>query len=212
MLFVLGLSVLSLSGCLTSGDSTATATNSAPSTGNNAPVISGNPSPSVVVGSPFSFTPVASDADGDKLTFSIVNQPDWATFTASTGTLNGTPGAGDVRDYSTIVISASDGQVASSLPAFNISVTQTGIGSVTLAWSPPLQNDDGSALTDLAGYRIYYGTQSGNYSEVIEIDNPGISTYVVQNLPPATYFFSSTAFNQGLVESDYSNEASRLVQ
>ena len=210
-LLVSCFSVLTLSACLTGGETNSTAANAPPSTGNTAPSISGRPGPSVVVGTSFAFTPVASDPDGDNLTFSIVNQPGWATFTPSTGMLNGTPGPGDVRDYTNIVISASDGQLTSSLQAFDISVIQAAEGAVTLTWSPPVQNDDGSPLTDLAGYRIYYGTQSGNYSEVIEIDNPGISTYVVENLPPATYFFSSTAFNEALVESAYSNEATRLV-
>ena len=45
-----------------------------------------------------------------------------------------------------------------SLPAFSITVTQVGLGSMSLSWTPPTQNTDGSALTDLAGYKLYYGT------------------------------------------------------
>lgn len=215
MLSGLCLSLFLLSACLEGSSSALVSdtspTDPPPSNGNHAPTISGNPGSTVLVGSAWSFTPSASDSDGDRLTFSIVNPPGWATFSATTGTLSGSPGQGDVRDYVGIVISVSDGQLQASLQAFDLSVSQNANGSVTLTWTPPVQNDDGTALTDLAGYKIYYGTESGVYSEMIDIENPGISRYVVENLPSNTYFFSSTAYNTGLVESDFSNEASRLV-
>ena len=59
---------------------------------NNPPEISGTPSTSVAEGVGYHFTPTASDPDGDNLSFSILNQPTWASFSASTGTLSGTPG------------------------------------------------------------------------------------------------------------------------
>src|SRR5207302_7131247 len=50
----------------------------------HAPVIGGTPSTNVVAGASYSFTPTASDPDGDTLTFSIANQPSWATFSSGT--------------------------------------------------------------------------------------------------------------------------------
>src|SRR6185503_17786152 len=58
---------------------------------NEAPTISGTPPGSVVAGQAYSFTPSARDADNNPLTYSIVNKPTWATFSTSTGRLNGTP-------------------------------------------------------------------------------------------------------------------------
>jgi hypothetical protein len=55
------------------------------STQNSAPVIAGSPAASVRAGSAFAFTPTASDADGDTLTFSISGAPAWASFNAQTG-------------------------------------------------------------------------------------------------------------------------------
>ncbi len=93
---------------------------------NTAPVISGTPATYVQVGYQYTFVPTASDADGDRLMFSIVNKPAWATFSQSTGKLTGTPGSSNVGTTSGIIISVSDGIATVSLPAFSITVGTTG--------------------------------------------------------------------------------------
>ncbi len=85
------------------------------------------------------------------------------------------------------------------------------MGSATLYWTPPTQNTDGSDLMDLAGFKIYYGTASGNYPNQITINNPGVTTYVVDNLSANTWYFVSTAFNSSGVESDVSNVAIKTI-
>jgi hypothetical protein len=90
--------------------------------------------------------------------------------------------------------------------------TGVGSGSVTLAWQPPTENADGSALTDLSGYNIYVGTISNNYEYMeVRLDNPGLTAYVVENLEPGTYYFAATAFNSSGVESAFSGEVVRTV-
>ncbi len=127
---------------------------------NRPPTISGTPVTAVRQGETYNFTPSATDPDGDTLTFSIRNRPGWASFDPATGRLSGTPGAAQVGTYGNVEISVSDGRAAAQLTAFSISVNQISLGSVTLSWTPPLTNADGSALTTLAGYRIYYGQSS----------------------------------------------------
>ncbi len=178
---------------------------------NSAPTISGTPASSVNQGQGYSFTPVADDADGDTLTFSISGLPSWASFTAASGSLGGTPGAADVGVYTNIVISVSDGQVSTALPAFSISVNAISLGSVTLDWTAPTENEDGTPLTDLAGYKIYWGTSPGDYPNSATIDNPSVTTYVVENLAPGTYEFVATSVNSAGVESRYSGIATRTV-
>ena len=78
-------------------------------------------------------------------------------------------------------------------------------------WTPPTENEDGSALVDLAGYTIYWGTTPGNYTSSVSIDNPGISRYVIENLTPGTYEFAATSYNSARVESVYSNVAIKVV-
>ena len=91
---------------------------SAPPPVNVAPVITGVPATTVLVGSGYSFSPTASDADGDALTFSIQNKPVWASFNTSTGVLSGVPTSSDVGSVSGIIISVSDGTAKASLQAF----------------------------------------------------------------------------------------------
>lgn len=178
---------------------------------NRPPTIAGTPVTAVRQGETYNFTPVASDPDGDTLTFSIRNRPGWASFDPATGRLSGTPGAAHVGTYGNVEISVSDGRAAAQLPAFGISVNQISLGSVTLSWMPPLTNADGSALTTLAGYRIYYGQSSGALSQVILIDNAGATRWVVGNLSPATYYFAMTSHNTAGVESARSAIVSRAV-
>ena len=182
-----------------------------PPVSNNPPTISGNPAPQATVGSSYLFSPDATDADGDNLTFSIANQPSWAGFDTSNGRLSGSPLLSDMGTYGDIVISVSDGSASTSLNGFSIEVVATGTGSVTLNWSAPTQNEDGTTLTDLAGYTIYYGSQSGNYTTQIPIDNPSITTYVVDGLTPDTYYFVATATDSDGIESRFSGETVRQV-
>jgi hypothetical protein len=178
---------------------------------NRAPVISGTPPTSVMPGNAYSFQPTASDADGDALTFSIVNLPPWATFSATTGRLQGTPTAAHVGTYGNISIRVSDGKTTTSLAAFSISVVAVTNGSATLSWTPPTQNTNGTPLTDLRGYKVYWGTTPGNYPSSVTLNNAGLTSYVVQNLVPGTYYFVVTAVNSVGAESSFSNSASKTI-
>jgi hypothetical protein len=195
------------------GTSSDGGTSSEPIPGvNSAPTISGTPPNAVLVGTRYSFTPAAADPDGDALTFTISNKPSWATFSASTGQLRGTPTAEHVGSYSNITIRVSDGLATSTLPAFGISVAAVAAGSATLSWAAPTQNEDGSPLSNLAGFKVYWGSGPGSYANTVTINNPGITTYVVENLVAGTYYFATSAFNSAGTESHYSNEASKTIQ
>ena len=208
----LSLAALLLSGCLSQEDDEASLDGDADTpSGNAPPVISGNPAAAVRVGDQYSFLPVASDSDNDPLTFVIENQPPWASFDTDTGQLSGQPTMGNVGTYSDILISVNDGQASASLPRFSISVDQVGTLSTTLSWTPPTENEDGTPLIDLDGYRIYWGPTQGNYPNSVTIDNEGLSSYVVENLVPGTYVFVATSFNAAGVESVYSNPATKVL-
>jgi hypothetical protein len=181
------------------------------SAGNKAPTISGTPQRQIVQDQWYVFIPTANDADGDSLTFSIRNKPSWANFHTSTGRLGGTPRSGDAGDYANIVISVSDGRSLVSLPAFAISVVGTASGSATLTWQPPTQRSDGSPLSDLAGYRILWGTTKGSYPNSVKVMNPGIASYVIEDIAPATYYFVITAIDSKGAESGYSNVVSKRI-
>jgi hypothetical protein len=209
---VLALAVVS--GCGGGGDSdSAPANGGGGPTGNSAPTIQGQPGGSVQVGQAYSFTPSASDANGDTLTFSVSNKPDWADFNSSTGRLSGTPTAADVATYSNISISVSDGQASAALSAFAISVTDAaaGTGTATLSWTPPTENSDGTALTDLAGYQVYYGQSQNNLNKTVTLNNASLSTYVVENLGSGTWFFALVAVNSRGTTSVFSSVATKTI-
>src|SRR4029079_7964221 len=160
------------------------------------------------------FQPVASDPDGNVLTFSIsANKPAWATFNTSNGSLTGTPGAGEVGTATGLVISVSDGKGGSaSLAAFTIAVQAVTTGSALLTWVPPIQNTDGTALTDLAKFKVYWGPALGSYPSSALVNNAAATSYLVDNLVPGTYYFVVTAVNGQNVESQFSNVATKTIQ
>jgi hypothetical protein len=77
--------------------------------------------------------------------------------------------------------------------------------TVRLAWDAPAGNTDGSAMTDLAGYRVYYGTASGLYDH--EIDVGCTNAVEIPELDSGTtYYFSVTASNLASNESEFAGE------
>jgi hypothetical protein len=185
----------------------------APAPANSAPTISGTATPTAVTGQAWSFQPSATDADKDTVTFTIANKPAWAAFNATTGVLSGTPAAANVGTYSGIEIAATDGNSVAALPAFTITVTAAPVAkAVALAWTPPTQNDDGSTLTDLSGYKIHYGTASKSYSQSIPLTNAaGLTRYQLDSLPKGTIYIAMTAVNAAGSESDFSTEVAVTV-
>jgi hypothetical protein len=198
------------------GSQTSNGTPGTPSSSaaNTAPQISGTAPTAIAAGGTYSFTPVATDADQDTVSFTIANKPDWLTFNAQTGLLSGTAPAAE-GTFAGVEISATDGEATTALPAFTITVSPAtaggGSGSVALAWTPPTQNDDGSTLTDLSGYKIHYGTESGNYTETVDVDNAGLSRFELSSLPQGQLFIAMTAVNASGAQSAFSPEVAVTV-
>lgn len=178
---------------------------------NQPPSLSGTPPPTAMQDLQYSFTPTGSDPEGDPLTFTITNMPSWASFDTTSGALTGMPLVQHLGVYANISISVSDGKDSAELPAFSIDVVPISAGSLTLSWAPPMQNADGTPLTDLAGYRIRWGTQSGDHPNLKVVDNSGVSNFVIEGLAPGNYFFTVSAVDTSNNESQASNEASGTV-
>jgi hypothetical protein len=179
---------------------------------NKVPTIGGAPKTAVNTGSVYTFRPTAGDADGDRLTFSIANRPAWATFNAATGQLSGTPSSASAGTYSNVTIRVSDGKASAALAAFAITVADSSSGAASLEWIPPTENTDGSTLTNLAGYRIVYGISAAQLTQTIQVGNAGLSSYVVENLAPGTYYFAVRAYTSTGAESANSNVVAKVVQ
>lgn len=181
--------------------------------------IGGSPPTTASVGSAYSFQPTASVPKGTTATFKVTNKPSWVSFDGATGRLYGTPTAANIGTYRWIQIEGVDGQTTTWLPTYTLTVNAAtttspppSTGTVTISWTPPTQNTDGSALTNLAGYHIYYGTSQSNLNQVVNITNPGLATYVLSNLSVATYYFAMTAITSSGLESSRSNVVSHTVK
>jgi outer membrane biosynthesis protein TonB len=180
---------------------------------NNPPVISGSPSTTTVeVGTAWSFTPTASDPDGDALTFSIAGRPSWATFNSSTGRLSGTPSSSHVGTYSNIRISVSDGQATAALPAFSVTVTSPppATGSAVLSWTPPTTRTDGTPLTTIGHYTLYYGQSATTLDRTLIISG-SVTSAEIGSLSQGTWYFAITATDTDGLESARSGTVSKTI-
>jgi hypothetical protein len=211
----------------TSSTSTTPSASSAPSTSTTplpsttppatqaqqAPQIRGVPPNHALVDQRYVFQPTASDPNGDQLTFTIAGKPSWLLFNATTGRLTGTPRAADVRTYQNVTIQVSDGARAALLQPFSIEVVNTGgQRAVSLSWIPPTENEDGSPITNLGGYKIRYGAAVDAYDKVIDVPTPGLTSYMIDGLVPGTYYFAMAAYTTSGIEGANSAAVSTTLR
>jgi hypothetical protein len=81
-----------------------------------------------------------------------------------------------------------------------------------LSWVAPTSNSDGSALTNLAGYNIYYGTEPGALTQTIQVGSAAALSYVVTGLTSGTtWYFSVTSYTAAGQESAPSSVTSKKI-
>ena len=172
--------------------------------------LTGTPATSIAVGAKYSFQPAVSAA-GEGTSFTIQGQPSWAEFNATTGALSGTPTASDEGLSSKVTISAKDAASSASIGPFTIVVTGPANGTATLSWSAPTDNSNGSPITGLAGYFVYYGTDPSNLTKSIDVAGATTTTYTVTGLTAGTYYFAVAAYNSEGVDSSLSNIGQKTI-
>jgi PKD repeat protein len=79
--------------------------------------------------------------------------------------------------------------------------------SVQLSWQAPTTDADGSPLTDLAGYKVYYGLRSAHYDVTLDVGN-ALSVAISGLIDGLTYYVAVTAYDTSGNESAFSNEVS----
>ena len=131
-----------------------------------------------------------------------------ATSTTGTGTTGSSPQTSADAGTSTSGSSTTSGSTTSGSTPPTTPVAGT---SVTLGWVAPTENNNGSPITDLAGYKIHYGVTSQDYTKVVAVSNPSLSRYVLDSLESGTYFFAITAYNSKGIESTLSGEISATL-
>ena len=140
------------------------------------------------------------------------NKPAWATFNITNGLLNGTPSSTQTGTYANIIISASDGQHSSALAAFSIAVSAPApTGTALLELTPPTQNTNGTALTDLAGFRVFYGTSPSNLTQLVQLAGTSLTSYTVTSLASGTWYFAAAAYSSAGTQSALSTPVSTTI-
>lgn len=206
--FNLAACVSMLCGCGGSGSEPG----AAPPVANTPPALAGTPATVAWEGDPYVFAPQAEDADGDTLVFEIDKLPRWASFDSATGRLRGVPAPTDVGENLSIRIGVSDGRERVWLPRFDLTVREVSSGSALVAWEAPTENTDGTALDDLAGFNIYWGTDPKWPTASVAVAGIGIAAYRVSGLAPGVYYFATTAVNSMGLESEPSDVAKMVVR
>lgn len=108
----------------------------------------------------------------------------------------------------TSTASSTDTSTPASTPKSTPATTNK---SVDVTWSAPTANTNGSALTNLAGYTIYYGTNPSSLSKSVKVANAGATDYVVQGLSDGTWYFAVTAYTNTGLQSSYSTIVSKTI-
>jgi hypothetical protein len=102
------------------------------------------------------------------------------------------------------------GTTTSAIVTINGDATAT-TGTATLSWTVPTHNTNGSPITNLAGYNLYYGKTSTTMTYVIAVNDPDSVSYVIRNLARGTWYFTVVAYNSQAVESTFSNVVSKTI-
>ena len=182
-----------------------TRTSTPTSTGNRAPVVSGVPPATATLREPYVFVPNASDPDNDRLVFGIANMPAWMSFNVQTGQLFGVASDAAVGVHENVTISVTDGMTISSLPPFSITVkSTTASGSAKLRWVAPTKTANDKPITNLAGFRVYYGLIQPQFERVLDVPDASATQVTIGNLGPGTWYFAITAYTRGKQESERS--------
>jgi hypothetical protein len=89
--------------------------------------------------------------------------------------------------------------------------TTSSTGTATLRWAEPTTNTNGTPLTDLAGYEIYYGESASNLSDTVHLSGATTTQYVINNLTSGTWYFAIKSLTSTGRESSMSEVVSLTI-
>lgn len=147
-----------------------------------------------------------AEGDSSTLTWSVTGATSCTANGGWSGSrpLSGTFGTGPLTSTTSFGLSCS-GAAGNALQSVSVEVLDK-----WLRWQAPTQNVDGTPITDLAGYVVYWGTQSRNYIGDHRIEDPAVTEWEA-DIAPGYYYFALTAFDAAGNESGYSNEIRKRI-
>jgi hypothetical protein len=137
-------------------------------------------------------TTVASGA-ASTLTWSASN----ATSCVASGSWSGSEAASGSQKTAALTATAKytltcTGAGGSAAQSATVTVAAT-TGTATLVWSAPTTNTNGTAVTPLSGYTIYYGTSSASLTNSVVVSGANMTTYAITGLAAGTWYFALSA-------------------
>jgi len=184
--------------------------------------VTGATTPDSVPGAPTAVTATGGDASavvswtapgngGSAITrYTVTASPGGATASVGGGTTSATvSGLVNGTSYTfTVYATNAIGNGPSSAPSAAVTPAPATV-SATVTWSAPTLNTDGSALTDLSGFRIYYGTSASSLTQSVDVAGSTATSQLITGLTSgATYYFDVIALTSASTQSAPSNEVS----
>jgi hypothetical protein len=172
--------------------------------------------PTAVINEYFSLLATATSVDGRAVDLHAENLPAWASsWTHYDGQtswiiLFGTPTAEDVGVHSPVLIVASDGKITTE-KSTEIPVAIAPGNSWTVSSLAPTQNEDGSPLLDLAGYRYYVWAPNSATPVITDAGLSGLPLDV-SGMATGLWKFALSAYNSARKESRLSPVLPVLVR
>lgn len=80
-----------------------------------------------------------------------------------------------------------------------------------MTWIAPHTNADGTALTNLVGFHVYYGADANVLASLLDVQGANASSAEFTKLAPGTYYFAVTAYSADGAESELSTVVSKNV-
>jgi len=103
-----------------------------------------------------------------------------------------------------------------TLPTITASKSYTltcswGGGSATVNWTAPTTNTNGTPLTNLAGFKVLFGTSASALNQSQMVNDPRATSKTLSSLGAGTWYFAVRAVNSNQVESDSSNVGQKTI-
>jgi Fibronectin type III domain len=84
-------------------------------------------------------------------------------------------------------------------------------GTATLTWVPPTKNTDGTPVTPLSGYTLYYGTSASSLTQSAVVSGSTTTSYTITGLASGTWYFAVAADAKDGTQSPKSNVGSKTI-
>jgi hypothetical protein len=103
------------------------------------------------------------------------------------------------------------GTGGSASQSATVTVTSATTGTATLTWVAPMTNTDGTPVTPLSGYTLYYGTSASSLTQSVVVSGSTTTSYTITGLASGTWYFALAADAADGTQSAKSNVGSKTL-